>query len=67
MIPRKRRKTKRKRNQKRSLTDTSKMFKEEAIEAMDDLVLHSLDKDDYDDFEEYEEEMQDFTFSSIFQ
>lgn len=43
------------------------MYKEDAIETMDDIVLDSLDKTDYEDFKEYEEDMQDFTFSNIFQ
>ena len=43
------------------------MYKEDVIETMDDIVLDSLDKTDYEDFKEYEEDMQDFTFSNIFQ
>lgn len=43
-----------------------KYFKKEATESMDMVVLDGIGKSDYDSFEEYQEDMQDFTFSSIF-
>lgn len=67
MTLRRKRKTKRRKRNLRSLTDEVRMYKEDAIETMDDIVLDSLDKTDYEDFKEYEEDMQDFTFSNIFQ
>ena len=40
---------------------------EEAIEDMDTLILDNLTDSDYENFKEYKDEMEDFTFSSIFQ
>ena len=43
-----------------------KYFKKEANKSMDMIVLDGIGKTGYDSFSEYKEDMEDFTFSSIF-
>lgn len=51
---------------KRRKTDFSKIYKKEAKQEMDEVILDSIDKSEYDNFREYKDDMESFTFADVF-